>query len=84
MTDRQQTMDDTARLKWQFANRVFAFLIIYCAVIGAMLVLNGFNFLGFSLPESVLVLLVCSLIATALGLLIAAARALFGPWPTRN
>lgn len=84
MTDTKTDIDAATRLSWQFANRVFAFLLVYCAVICALLILNGFHFLGFALSETVLVLLVCSVIATAFGLLIAALRSLFGPLKPRD
>lgn len=84
MTDTPTEAEIETRLKWQFANRVFAFLMAYCAVIVALMILNGFHFLGFSLSPTVMVLLVSSLVATAFILMIAAARILFGPLKSGN
>ena len=50
------------------AERAFAFMCVYCAVVGAFVALHGFGLRGFKLPETVLQFLVGSTATTVIGL----------------
>ncbi len=51
-----------------YADRVYGFLIGYCAIVTLILLAQGFRWWGFSLPESVLAVLAGSTAAAAIGL----------------
>lgn len=51
-----------------YAERTFIFMCVYCAVVAALLALDGAGFWGFDLPEGVLQLLVGSTATTVIGL----------------
>ena len=48
------------KLRWNYAKKVYCYLIAYSVVVALLLVLHGFSWIPFTLPESVLDFLVGS------------------------
>ncbi|WP_339780810.1 hypothetical protein [uncultured Thalassospira sp.] len=65
-------------LREKYANRILRFLECYAATVAIFLVLNGFRFKCFSLPDEVLITLVSSTAVAAIGLVGFIAKGLFG------
>lgn len=57
-----------AQLMEPYANKVYSFLVVYCSVVGLMIVAQGFRILGFTLPDNVLSVIAGSTAAAAIGL----------------
>lgn len=57
-----------AALLGPYANRAYMFLVIYCAFVGAVLLLQGFSVWGFKLSDTVLAVISGSTAASAIGL----------------
>ncbi len=65
-------------LREKYANRILRFLECYAAIVAIFLILNGFSFICFSLPDEVLITLVGSTAVAAIGLVGFVAKGLFG------
>lgn len=66
------------KLRWNYARKVYCYLVGYSGVVGLLLALHGFSYFPFALPESVLAFLVGSTAAAAIGLVYAVTNGLFG------
>ena len=66
------------KLRWDYAKKVYCYLVVYSGVVGLLLVLNGVSAIPFTLHESVLNFLVGSTAAAAIGLVYAVTNGLFG------
>jgi hypothetical protein len=64
-------------LRDKYARYVFVYLVSYSLFVGGLLLLSGFDLCTFSLPDSVLGLLVGSTAASAIGLVFAVTHGLF-------
>jgi hypothetical protein len=67
-----------AKMMEPWANKVFTFVCWYCVVLGALVLLSGFNVCGFSLSDTVLSVLAGSTAASVVGLVGIVASGLFG------
>lgn len=56
------------RLRGEYADKVFCYLICYSLFCAILLIVSGFNFYGFALPQTVLGIVVGSTAASAIGL----------------
>lgn len=65
---RVRTIEILDELIEPMANKAFWFMCAYAAVVGAILILDGFTTIPFDLPENVLEFLVGSTAATVIGL----------------
>lgn len=65
---RVRTVEILDELIEPMAKRSFAFMCVYCGVVGALVALHGLKAWGFALPESVLQFLVGSTATTVIGL----------------
>tara|TARA_R110002126_G_scaffold274922_1_gene420203 strand:+ start:269 stop:697 length:429 start_codon:yes stop_codon:yes gene_type:complete len=65
---RIRTIEILDELIEPYAKKAFIFMCVYCGVVAALLVLDGFNICQFSLPENVLKFLVGSTATTVIGL----------------
>ena len=68
---------DERNLRRSYANRVFGFLITYCAFVGFCILAQGFKFGGFGLDRYVLAALVGSTSISAIGVVSSVVRGLF-------
>lgn len=64
----KQTTDVLNRLAAPYANNTFRFMCGYCAVVGGILLLDGFKAYGFDLEEGLMEFLVGSTAVTVIGL----------------
>jgi hypothetical protein len=67
-----------AQLMRPYANRVFNFLVAYCAFVGMIILMQGFDGIGYSIPEMVLGILAGSTAVAAIGLVGFVVKGLFG------
>ncbi|GAB2206034.1 hypothetical protein ROS1_28500 [Roseibium sp. ROS1] len=65
------------RLRKKYASRVYWYLVVYSLIVALMVIASGFSWKGFSLPETVLGLLVGSTAVSAIGLVHAVVTGLF-------
>ena len=68
LKSRVKTSDILDGLIEPFAHRTFVFMCAYCGFVGLVLLFDGWEVLGFDLPEAVSTLLVGSTAATVIGL----------------
>jgi len=75
----KKTVDDVkAAMMEPYANGVFWFVIWYCIVVGAIVVLDGFGFLRFHLSDAVLGIIAGSTAVSVIGLIGIVVSGLFG------
>lgn len=76
---RQKNKDrkSNRKLRQKYATSVMRYLVGYSVFVAIILMLNGFNVFCFQLPENVLVYLVGSTAAAAIGLVFAVTNGLF-------
>lgn len=65
------------KLRWKYAKWVFCYLVSYSTAVLVLLILAGFQILGFELPGEVLGFLVGSTAVSAIGLVLAVTTGLF-------
>lgn len=68
-----------AEMMKPYANAVYWYLVGYTVIVGAVLISHGFGWRDFSLPSSVLVVLVGSTAVAAIGLVRSVVGGLFAP-----
>lgn len=67
-----------AKLLEPYVKGVFRFVVGYCATVGALLLLAGFSFYGFALPETILGIIAGSTAVSVIGLIGLVISGLFG------
>jgi len=65
------------KLRSQYANKVFCYLVCYSIFVGLILIFHGYSICGFTLPDNVLSFLVGSTAAAAIGLVYSVSSGLF-------
>ena len=67
------------KLRGEYAQKVFWYLVIYSSFVGGLLVASGIDKSGFKLDDRVLYFLVGSTAVSAIGLVLAVTNGLFKP-----
>ena len=74
-----QTVESVkAELLGPYVKGVFRFVVSYCGVVGALLILAGFSLGGFALPETILGIIAGSTAVSVIGLIGLVISGLFG------
>ncbi|WP_235046603.1 hypothetical protein, partial [Caulobacter vibrioides] len=75
----QQTYDSVrAEMMRPYADKVFGFLVGYCSFVGAVILMAGFKYRGFTISDTVLGIIAGSTAASAIGLVGFVVSGLFG------
>ena len=70
-------IEDVTKLRREYAGHALKFLRIWMAVVGALVIFQGFRLLGFELSDTVLTAIVGGTAVSVIGLVLAVIRGLF-------